>query len=265
MSQSPHTPFAPGPSAPQAPSAPPAQLVSTRWLLALVTVSLGGYLLVLNLAGQFIQLFTGMRIEVPYGALLVLQLLFAGAVVLLGFFFAPASLARRSIAGAIVAVVVLFTIILQAVRLSTGLGAASVFIGFTFADAFVMLPLALGAAWLVVRARPGLAYAALALVAIPALVHWALLINGVDSATTQIIMLILGALVAAGIGWGGAIAARVLGGASAAPRPQPQQAPQAYGSPAAQPQYGAPAQAPYAQQPVPTEQNDRPAERGPVI
>lgn len=242
MSQSPNTPFTP------APSAPPAQLVSTRWLLALVTVSLGGYLLVLSLAGQFIQLFTGMRIELSYGALLVLQLLFAVAVVLLGLFFAPTSLARRSIAGAIVAVVVLFTVILQAVRLTTGLGSATVFIGFTFADAFVMLPLALGAAWLVVRARPGVAYAALALVVIPALVHWALLVNGVDSVTTQIIMLVLGALVAAGIGWGGAIAARVLGGSSAAPRPQPQ------------PQY-----APYTQQPVYAEQNDRPAERGPVI
>ena len=168
MSQSAHTPFTP------APSAPPAQLVSTRWLLALVTVSLGGYLLVLSLAGQFIQLFTGMRIELSYGVLLVLQLLFALAVVLLGLFFAPTSLARRSVAGAVVAVVVLLTIILQAVRLTTGLGAATVFIGFTFADAFVMLPLALGAAWLVVRARPGLAYAALALVVIPALVHWAL-------------------------------------------------------------------------------------------
>jgi len=233
MSQSPHAPFTPA-----APPAPPAQLVSTQWLLALVTVSLGGYLLMLSLGGQFIQLFTGMRIEVSYGALLVLQLLFAVAVVLLGFFFAPASLARRSIAGAIVAVVVLFTVILQAVRLTTGLGAASVFIGFTFADAFVMLPLALGAAWLVVRARSGLAFAGLALVVLPALAHWALLVNGVDSATTQIIMLILGALVTAGIGWGGAISARIL---------------------------RAPSQSPYPHQPVYTEKNDRPAERGPVI
>ena len=233
MSQSPNTPFAP-----TGPSAPAAQLTSTRWLLALVTVSLGGYLLVLSLAGQFVQLFTGIRIEVSYGALLVLQLLFAVAVVLLGLFFAPASLTRRSIAGAIVAVVVLLTVVLQAVRLTTGLGAASVFIGFTFADAFVMLPLALGAAWLVVRARPGLAFAALALVMIPALAHWGLLVNGVDSATTQIIMLILGVLVAAGIGWAGAIADRIL---------------------------RAPSQAPYTQQPVYAEKNDRPAERGPVI
>lgn len=238
----------------------PARTTDVRWLLSLVTVSLGGYLLVSSLSGQFIQLFTGMRIEISYGVLLVLQLLFALAVVALGFFFAPVSLLRRVIAMVIVVGVVLLVAILQAARLSTGFGPASVFIGFTFADVFVMLTAALGAGWLIVRTRPGLAFVALALVVILALVHWGLLVNGVDSATTQLVMLVLSVLVVAAIGWGGMLASRLLGRASSgAPRPPVQPQPQ---SP-----YGAPVQpqSPYAQQPVYTEQNDRPAERGPVI
>jgi hypothetical protein len=231
MSQPPHTQ-----------TTPPA---STRWLLSLVTVSLGGYLLILSLSGQFIQLFTGMRLEISYGVLLVVQLLIALAVVVLGFVFAPAALARRLIAGGILVAVVFVVVVLQAIRLSSGFGAASVFVGFTLGDSFVMLAAALGAGWLVVRGRPALAYAALALVVVLALAHWGLLVNGVDSATTQLVMLLLGVVVVAAIGWGGVLSSRVLGGAaSGSPQPYPHQ--------------------PGAPQPYP-HQNDRPAERGPVI
>jgi hypothetical protein len=231
MSQPPHTQ-----------TTPPA---STRWLLSLVTVSLGGYLLILSLSGQFIQLFTGMRLEISYGVLLVVQLLIALAVVVLGFVFAPAAPARRWIAGGILMAVVFVVVVLQAVRLSSGFGAASVFVGFTLGDSFVMLAAALGAGWLVVRGRPALAYAALALVVVLALAHWGLLVNGVDSATTQLVMLLLGVVVVAAIGWGGVLASRVLGRAAAgSPQPYPHQ--------------------PGAPQPYP-QQNDRPAERGPVI
>jgi hypothetical protein len=219
----------------------PDPAVSTRWLLSLVTVSLGGYLLMLSLSGQFIQLFTGMRLDISYGVLLVLQLLFALAVVVLGFVFAPTVLPRRLIAGAVLVAVVFVVVVVQAIRVSSGFGPASVFIGFTIGDSFVMLTAALGAGWLVVRKRPALAYAALALVVILALVHWGLIVNGLDSATTQLVMLILSALVVAAIGWGGVLAFRVLGrGSSAVPRPP-------------------------VQQPVYTQQNDRPANRGPVI
>jgi hypothetical protein len=228
--------------------------VATRWLLSLVTVSLGGYLLVMSLSGQFNQLFTAMQIDISYAVLLILQLLFAVAVVGLGFFFAPAPLLRRVVAAAIVVGVVLLVVILQAVRLSSGFGPASVFMGFTLADAFVMLTAAFGAAWLVVRRRRGLAFAALALVVILALAHWALLVNGVDSATTQLVMLVLSALIVSAIGWGGVLTSRVLGGsASGTQRPAAQPQPQA--------QFGAPTQLPSPY----TQHNDRPAERGPVI
>jgi hypothetical protein len=236
----------------QTPHPRPARTPDVRWLLALVTVSLGGYLLVLSLSGQFIQLFTGVQLEISYGVLLTLQLLFAVAVVVLGFFFAPAPLVRRGIASAIVVGIALLVVILQAVRLSTGFGAASVFVGFTLGDSFVMLSLALGAAWLVVRMRPGLAFASLALVVILALVHWALILNAVDSATSQLVMLVLSVLVVGAIGWGGVLASRMRGGVSPGSAHQPAQQQYPYGAPA-QPQ------SPY------TQQNDRPAERGPVI
>jgi hypothetical protein len=229
----------------------PAQLLATQWLLSLVTVSLGGYLIVLSVGGQFVQLFLNMRLDLSVGVLLVLQLLFALAVAVLGFLFAPAPMTRRSIASAIVVAFVLVTVIVQASRLSGGFGPLRVFVGFTFADVFVMLTLALGAAWLVVRSRPGLAFISLALVVIVALVHWGLLVNNIDSATSQIVMLILSALVATAIGWGGAIASRLFGGnRTAATAPY-----------AASPQHHTQQQAPAAY----TQQNDRPAERGPVI
>ena len=235
----------------------PTRPTSTRWFLSLVTVSLGGYLLVLSLGGQFIQLFTGMRFEISLGVLLVLQLLFALAVVAFGFFVAPAPLPRRVIAKVIIVGAVIIVAILQDVRLSIGFGPASVFFGFTFADVFVMLTLALGAGWLVVRSRPAIAYAFLALIAVVALVHWAMVVNGVDSAAAQLVMLILSALVVAGIGWGGVIASRMVGSpSSGGPRAPVQQyahqQPQQHNSPAQ-------LQSPY------TQQNDRPAERGPVI
>jgi hypothetical protein len=249
----------------QPPQPPTARTPDIRWLLALVTVSLGGYMLVLSLSGQFIQLFTGMPIDVSYGVLLTLQLIFALAVVVLGFFFAPAPLMRRAIAAGIVVAIVLLVIVLQAIRLSSGFGPASVFIGLTLGDSFVMLALGLGSGWLVVRKRPGLSFATLALAVILSLVRWGLVLNGFDLATSQLIMLVLGALVVAAIGWGGVLASRVLGGASSdARRQSAQQPPQ-------QPQYGVPAQqqqqyaAPSPHQPPYAQQNDRPAERGPVI
>jgi hypothetical protein len=169
----------------QPPQPPTARTPDIRWLLALVTVSLGGYMLVLSLSGQFIQLFTGMPIDVSYGVLLTLQLIFALAVVVLGFFFAPAPLMRRAIAAGIVVAIVLLVIVLQAIRLSSGFGPASVFIGLTLGDSFVMLALGLGSGWLVVRKRPGLSFATLALAVILSLVRWGLVLNGFDLATSH--------------------------------------------------------------------------------
>jgi len=232
--------------APTPPPSQPAHALSTRWLLALVTVSLGGYLVVQSLSGQFVQLFLNLRLEASVGALLVLQLLFAVAVTILGFFFAPATLARRSIAAGIAFVAVLLVAVLQAVRVTARLGRGGFILSFTVADVFVMMTLALGLAWLIVRSRPGLSFVALALVVILSLVHWGLITGGIDSATTQIMMLILSAVIVAAIGWGGVLASRTQGrrAGSAAHPTAPQQAQQ---------------QSPF------TQQNDRPAERGPVI
>jgi hypothetical protein len=240
----------------------PAQLpvagtaLSNRWLLSLVTTSLGGYLLVSSLSGQVTQLLSGAEYMQSYGfgfgLLLVLNLLFALAVVLLGLFFATASLARRGIAAGIVVLGVILVSILQAVRVTAGFGRATPFLAFTFADPYVMLPLLLVAAWFVVRYRPGLAFVALALVIIIALSHWGLLVAGIDTATSSLVILLLSAIVTAAMGWGGAIASRLFGGNRA-----PAVAPNA----TVPQQYAQPQQAPVAH----TQQNDRPEERGPVI
>ncbi|KJC65219.1 hypothetical protein SAMN06295879_1550 [Agreia bicolorata] len=230
--------------------------LSNRRLLSLVTTSLGGYLLLSSLTGQVTQVLSGaeyMRnLGFAFGLLLTLNLLFALAVALLGLFFATASLARRGIAAGIVTLAVILIAIFQAVRFSMGFGAATTFIAFTFADPYVMLPMAFGAAWFVVRYRPALAFVALALVVIVALAHWALLTFGADTATSSLVMLLLGATVTAAIGWGGAIASRLFGGNRAPVS--------AESSPTAQ-QYAQPQQAPA----IYSQQNDRPAERGPVI
>jgi hypothetical protein len=244
-----------------APRPQPAQLpvvgtaLSNRWLLSLVTTSLGGYLLIWSLSGQVTQVLSGAEYMQSYGfsfgLLLVLQLLFAVAVVLLGLFFATASLARRGIAAGIVVLGVILLSILQAVRVTAGFGRATPFFAFSFADAYVVLPLLLVAAWFVVRYRPGLAFVTLALVIIIALAHWGMVVGGVDSATTTIVLLLLSAVVTAAMGWGGAIASRLFGGNRA---------------PAVATNATAPQQ--YAQQQAPaayTQQNDRPEQRGPVI
>ncbi|SMG31788.1 hypothetical protein [Agreia pratensis] len=229
---------------------------SNRWLLSLVTTSLGGYLLLSSLSGQVTQVLSGaeyMRdLGFSFGLLLTLDLLFALAVVLLGLFFATASLARRGLAAGIVTAAVIVVALFQAVRFSMGFGGATAFVAFTVADPYVMLPLALGAAWLVVRYRPALTFAALVLVIILALVHWALLTFGADSATSSLVMLLLSASVTAAIGWAGVIASRLFGRDRAASAPAPS---------AAGPYIGQPQQSP----PAHTQQNDRPAERGPVI
>lgn len=257
---------------PPAPRPQPAQLpvagtaLSNRWLLSLVTTSLGGYLLIWSLSGQVTQVLSGAEfmqaLGFSFGLLLVLQLLFAVAVVLLGLFFATASLARRGIAAGIVVLGVILLSILQAVRVTAGFGGATPFLAFSFADPYVMLPLLLVAAWFVVRYRPGLAFVALALVIIIALAHWGLLVGGADSATTSIVILLLGAIVSAAMGWGGAIASRLFGGnrapAVATNAAMPQQYAQQQPAPA---QYAQPQQAPAAY----TQQNDRPEQRGPVI
>ncbi|KQM59048.1 hypothetical protein [Agreia sp. Leaf210] len=232
--------------APRPQTSPPSQTLATRWLLALVTVSLGGYLVVQSLSGQFIQLFLNTRLDASVGALLVLQLLFAVAVTVLGFFFAPATVARRSIAAGIAVAAVLLVALFQAVRLTARLGRGGFLLSFTVADVFVMMTLGLGLAWLIVRSRPGLSLVSLALVVVLSLAHWGLLMGGIESATTQIMMLILSAVVVAAIGWGGVLASR-MSGRGAAPS-----------------LYSAAAQPPH-QQPPHTQQNDRPAERGPVI
>ena len=257
---------------PPAPRPQPAQLpvagtaLSNRWLLSLVTTSLGGYLLIWSLSGQVTQVLSGAEfmqaLGFSFGLLLVLQLLFAVAVVLLGLFFATASLARRGIAAGIVVLGVILLSILQAVRVTAGFGGATPFLAFSFADPYVMLPVLLVAAWFVVRYRPGLAFVALALVIIIALAHWGLLVGGADSATTSIVILLLGAIVTAAMGWAGAIASRLFGGnrapAVATNAAMPQQYAQQQPAPA---QYAQPQQAPAAY----TQQNDRPEQRGPVI
>lgn len=192
---------------PQSPEVAPAPLPTDtvpaverrtgRTAMAAVVVFVGGYLVISTLSGQLpaaLSGFIGNGMFVP--GLLVSQFVFALIVVIVGLVGAVGSGVGKLI-GSLVVVGSVVILVLTTMRLNGALrtGPEAMFL---FANPWFMTVLLVGVAWLLVR-RARLGWLALlgALVLSP--VPWALVMAGVDSVLTQLLMLALSAIVGAGI------------------------------------------------------------------
>lgn len=169
-----------------------------RLLASAIAVFLGGYLLISAVGGQLPIALSGYTGGGPeLAVLLLLQLAFAVAVVLTGFFLAPGAVGLKLIASAIVVVGVTITVVILVARINGSISAGIPLLS-TLANPYFMTVAVVGAAWLVVRsARLGwlALLATILLIPIPTLMTT----MGVTFATAQILILFVAAIVGVGI------------------------------------------------------------------
>ena len=177
----------------------PTSDVSYRTLASAIAVFLGGYLVITSLTGQLVIAMTGIASFGPeYIALLVAQALFALAVVVAGLLLAPAPLATRLLASAIVVVLFIVCVAGAAARISGNVGPVGVPMSMTVANGYFMGALAVGGAWLIVRsARMGWLAILAAAVLIP--IPYLFAVSGIPTGYMQLVALLLSAVIGAGI------------------------------------------------------------------
>lgn len=186
-------------------STPPLETVVVpeqrgRALASAVAVFLGGYLVLSALGGQLVNALAGFSGAGPELAVLfVLQLVFALAVVIGGYFLAPASAGRKLVASAIVVLGVILVIALMITRLTGSLGPiGGIPTMITLANPAFMTVLLVGAGWLIVRsARLGWLTLLAAAVLIP--IQLIMNLNGIGFAITQIVVLFFALVVGAAV------------------------------------------------------------------
>jgi hypothetical protein len=180
-----------------------------RYAASLVALVLGGYLLLSsNLAPLALGLSRVSSFPLEQTVLLLLQYLFAIAVVVFGLAVAPGAVGRRVIAAVVVLVLVLVWTLLFSARLS-GSVPLPFATGFITAPAF-LVSLALPAGWLIVRERPGVSYALLLVSLVGGLVPFLLTLGAAPSAFIQWVGNPLTLVLGVGTAWGArAIAAMV--------------------------------------------------------
>lgn len=181
---------------------------SGRYAASLATVIFATYLQVNTNFGLFIQ---GVLYDTGYPqstlVLLFTQTLLPVVAYVFAFLIAPTTPTRRFVAAGLAVVILLIWALLTAGRLGGSLPpiggpmVIQVFIAPAGAGVFVAL---LG--WLIVRERSPLSYLVLLLTPLLGIVALATAFNGVDSGTTQLLIVPLAAV----IGIGGAWAARGL-------------------------------------------------------
>jgi hypothetical protein len=194
------------------PRTSPSAIAGIRYGMSLVAVLLGAYLLLDGNWGSFAGLSRAGQPDIVF--LLVTQLLFGAIVLLFGVLVAPAAAARRAIAAVIVVVLVLLYAVLQPLYLlgTVQIPVRGLLIGSVLGAPF-LVTLAASAAWLIIRARPGLSYLLLiATIIIPIAVNAAVL-AALPSTTTTVVSNVLATIVGVGIAW----AARAIAGRRSAP------------------------------------------------
>lgn len=167
---------------------------SRRWLTGLLGIA-GGFVVLTVAIGQLPQLIAGFSGAPPsYTVLLVAQALFGLALVVTAYLVSPAPLPSRLIAVAIVVLGVVVVIVLQVVRLTVP-GNAMLLSIVSNPPAWLVLLGGLG--WLIaVRARPRayLGLAATILLFLP-IMTW-MVMAGVESAVSTLVMQVLALVVA---------------------------------------------------------------------
>lgn len=156
-------------------------------LASAVAVYLGGYILVQSLSGQITPILAGYGGGTEYLPLVLGQLLFALAVVIFGLFLAPASLALKLVASALVVVGSIIMLAVQVARITTGFGGIPA--SLTLANAYFVVALFVGAAWLIVRSA-WVGWLSLLAAALLIPLPYLFAVNGVPTSISQPVLLV---------------------------------------------------------------------------
>jgi len=172
-----------------------------RYGAALVSVVLGGYLLLTANVSQLVLAVTGMgAIPTEQVVLLVTQYLIAVAVLVFGLAIVPATSGRRVIAIVLVLVLLVVWTMLVGARVTGASGPLPFATGFVTASSFIV-PLVAAAGWLIVRERPAVSYLLLLLTLIGGALPFFFVLNGISSTASYLMALPLAAVLGAGIAW----------------------------------------------------------------
>ena len=175
-----------------------------RVLLSLVTVSVGAYLATLSLSGQLYTVLLGYNSTPFLGLYLVLQVLVALAVLSLGWAFAPTSVPRRALAIGLTFGLVVISLTIAVVRISGTLRVpGALLLQFTVGNVPFMIVVAVALGWLIVRERSPIAFVFVLLAGVVPVAQYALLLAGAESILTQLLLLLLSAVVLVSIAWMG--------------------------------------------------------------
>lgn len=172
-----------------------------RYGAALVSVVLGGYLLLTANISQLVLALGGVGAYPAEQVILFLtQFLIAVAVLVFGLAIAPATSGRRVIAIVVVLVLLVVWTMFVAARVTGAAGPLPFAAGFVVAPLFIV-PLVTATGWLIVRERPAISYLLLLLTLIGGALSFFFLLNNLPSTFSELIKLPLAAALGAGIAW----------------------------------------------------------------
>ncbi|TBN58264.1 hypothetical protein EYE40_13145 [Glaciihabitans arcticus] len=192
---------APQPYAVQ-PARPASPEKRVRAQLARVTVGVGAYLTFLAFSGQIYSVFIGMMIPAGVVAFMIVQVLIALGLIVLGFSFAPTSAVRRLLAIGLTVGFVILAFVLAVTRLKgSPFGSAGIPISLTVGNVTFMLVVAVTVGWLIVRERNPLALLFVVVAGVIPLAQWNMMLGGIESGITQLVLMFIGILVFVGVAW----------------------------------------------------------------
>jgi hypothetical protein len=181
-----------------------------RYGASLVAVLLGSYLLLNANVSQVAVALAGLASMPPtVTALLMLQFVFAGLVLVAGVLIHPATPTRRLIAAAVIVIGLVLWFVLSSARITGALRLPPLSLA-VLAPSFAVTVIAT-AVWLIVRERPGVSYLLLILVLAGGFIPYALVMANVDSGTSQLAVTPIAAILGIGIAW---LARAIAGGFS---------------------------------------------------
>jgi len=172
-----------------------------RYGAALVSVVLGGYLLLTANVSQLVLAIGGVgAYPAEQFVLFLTQYLIAVAVLLFGLAVAPATSGRRVIAIVVVLMLLVVWTMIVAARVTGATGPLPFATGFVVATSFIV-PLVTATGWLIVRERPAISYLLLLLTLIGGALPFFLTLNAVPSTVSYLVALPLTVVLGAGIAW----------------------------------------------------------------
>lgn len=172
-----------------------------RYGAALVSVVLGGYLLLSANVSQLVLTATGIgAYPAEQVILFLIQYLIAVAVIVFGLAVVPATSGRRIIAIVLVLVLLVVWTMLVAARVTGATGPLPFASGFVTAASFIV-PLVAATGWLIVRERPAVSYLLLLLTLLGGALPFFFALNGMSSTASHLVAMPLAAVLGAGIAW----------------------------------------------------------------